>query len=78
VYGDTTYETRIYPLDGWIYELFCEAGLDMDPEDGVPIIKAGSLSFEQPERGLIRISSGPYSILIHPRGKPGIVRGALN
>jgi hypothetical protein len=74
VYGDTVYETRIYPFNGWIYELFCEADLDMDPEDGVPIIKAGSLRFEQLDGGLIRVSAGSYNILIHPRGTPGIAR----
>jgi hypothetical protein len=78
VYGDTTYETRIYPYNGWIYELFCEAGLGMDPEDGVPIIRTASLDFEQLEEGLIRISAGPYSVLVYPRGKSGIVRGVLN
>jgi hypothetical protein len=74
VYGDTTYETRIYPFNGWVYELFCEAGLDMNPEDGVPIIRTASLHFEQLDGGLIRVSAGSYSVLIHPRGKSGIVR----
>jgi hypothetical protein len=81
VYGDTTYETRIYPFNGWVYELFCESGLEMDPEDGTPIIKTASLSFDSLEGGLIRISTGEdesFSVLIYPRGKSGIVRGGLH
>ena len=71
VYGDTAYETRIYLYDGWVYELFCEAGLGADPEDGTPIIKSGALAFEALEDGLIKVSAGSRSILISPRGQTG-------
>jgi hypothetical protein len=77
VYGGTTYITRIYPYDGWIYELFSEEGLEFLPENGTPLIKAGSLLFEQTENGLIKISTGSDIAFIHPRGRTGIVRGAL-
>ena len=77
VYGDTTYETRIYLYDGWVYELFCEESLDAHPSDGVPIIKTDSLSFEQLDDGLIRASAGSGNVLLYPRSKAGIVRGAL-
>jgi hypothetical protein len=73
-YGDTRYETRIYPYNGWVYELFCETGMGLEPEDGTPIIRADSLSFDQTEEGLIRISAGSYSVLIYPRSKSGTVR----
>jgi hypothetical protein len=78
VYGDTTYVTRIYPYEGWIYELFSEVGFEFLPEDGTPIIKTDSLMFDQNEGGLIRVTAGLGSVLIHPRGQEGIVRGSFD
>jgi hypothetical protein len=75
---DTVYVTRIYPFNGWLYELFYEAELEMHPEDGTPIIRIGSLSFEQLEEGLIRVSTCSGSVLAYPRGVSGIVRGSFD
>jgi hypothetical protein len=75
VYGDTKYVTRIYPYDGWVYELFSDLSLEMAPENGTPIIKTASMLFEQLDNGLIRVTAGSGSVLIHPRGNTGYVRG---
>jgi hypothetical protein len=76
VYGDTRYVTRIYPYNGWVYELFSDESLEMIPENGTPIIKTDSLLFEQLDGGLIRVTAGSGSVLIQPRGNTGFVRGA--
>jgi hypothetical protein len=76
--GDTIFATRIYPYNGWVYELYSDVNLELDPEDGTPIIRAESLSFEQLDRGMVRVSAGSYSVLIYPRSKSGIVKGVLN
>jgi hypothetical protein len=75
VYGDTTYVTRIYSYDGWIHELFSDIDLDMIPENGTPIIKAGVLEFEQFDGGLIRVSTDIGSMIIQPRSNTGYLRG---
>jgi hypothetical protein len=77
-YGDTKYVTRIYTYDGWIYELFSDADLEMLPENGTPIIKTDSLIFEKQEEGLIKVSSGSGNVLIQPRGREGLKRGAFD
>ena len=65
---DRTFITYIYLYNGWVRELFHEKGLDdFAPEDGVPIIRAGSLDFEVIENGLIRVSTEYGSTLIFPR-----------
>ena len=64
----TVFRTTIYLYDGWVYELFSEAGLDFFPEDGVKIIRAEQLKFESADYGMIRVSSGDYSLLISPMG----------
>lgn len=66
--ASTLYRTMIYLYDGWIYELFSEADLDFYPEDGVKIIRVEHLKFEQINHGMIKVSSGEYSMLISPRG----------
>ena len=67
VYGDTVYQTRIYLHDGWVYELFCEEGMDFDPEDGMQMIRADSLGFEMLDSGMIKVTSGAESVLVYPR-----------
>lgn len=67
-YGETLYQTAVYQYDGWLYELFCEAGLELYPDDGSQIIKLDDLKFEQLENGLIKVSSGNSSLLLFPRG----------
>ena len=54
-YDNTDYTTTIYLRDGKICELFCEAGLDLSPEAGSPVIEAKALSFKA-ENGLVTIS----------------------
>lgn len=38
--GGTVYETRIYCWDGWLRELYAEAGAGLEPEDGERILEA--------------------------------------
>jgi hypothetical protein len=75
VYGETTYVTRIYAYDGWIYELFSEYGFDMLPEDGTRILQADNLAFEMNDRGMIKVTAGMGSVFIYPRSGAGFVRG---
>lgn len=67
VYDGVTYRTVIYYYDGWVRELFSEAGLALAPEDGVAVIKTDSLAFEQLQDGLIKAAAGAGSLLISPR-----------
>jgi len=66
-YGQTLYQTVVYYYNGWVYELFSEPWLNLPPEGGAQIIRADDLSFETLNHGLIKISSGPKSLLISPR-----------
>jgi hypothetical protein len=68
VFGDTTYLTMIYRYRGRLYELFTEMGIELDPEDGMPIIDVGDLEFYELDDGLIKITAGAKSVLIAPRG----------
>ena len=68
VYDTVTYRTRVYLYDGWVYELFSEEGIDFLPQDGEKLIKIDHLAFEELNGGLIRITSGDYSLLVSPRG----------
>jgi hypothetical protein len=68
VYGDTLYQTSVYLYDGWVYELFCETGVEFEPQDGVRIISVNDFSFEEYGYGIIKVSSGAKSLLIYPRG----------
>jgi hypothetical protein len=67
-FGQIQYLTVVYQYNGWIYELFCEMGLEFLPEDGAQIIKHDNLTFSESEKGLIKVSSGEKSLLIFPRG----------
>jgi hypothetical protein len=44
IYGD--YKTYIYSYEGWIYEMFTEAGMKFDPNAGTRIVEAENLKFE--------------------------------
>jgi len=70
-YDGTLYRTVIYHYDGWVYELFAEAGIDFWPIDGVRVMKSGSLSFEEAGYGLIKVSAGSISLLLSPRSGSG-------
>jgi hypothetical protein len=74
-FGGLTYQTCIYYYDGWVYELFYEVGLEMYPEDGIPVIKAESLTFVQLDSGLIKVTSGSDSLLISLRASALSERG---
>ena len=67
VFWDTTFVTYIYLYDGWVHELFHERGQNFLPRDGVPVIRADSLSFEEVEGGLIRVATDVGSLLLYPR-----------
>ena len=54
--AEEEYVTRIYCHDGWIMELYCAAGLEMDPEDGEPVMAAEGLGFTL-EDGLLTITA---------------------
>jgi len=71
-FGGNTFVTHIYAYDGWIFELFHVAGVEFTPEDGVPIIRADYLSFEEIAGGLIRVSTDSGSLFIYPRSGVGM------
>lgn len=52
VLADGDYLTRVYWYDGWLMELYCAAGADMEPRDGEKILEAGGLELSQ-EDGLL-------------------------
>ena len=68
IYGDTKYLTRLYRYGDNVCELFTEESVQLDPEDGMPVIGADDLTFEELEGGLIKITVGAKSVLIYPRG----------
>jgi len=71
VYGGSAYQTIIYHHNGWVCELFAEAGHEFSPDYGARIIKVDSLDFEQLEGGNIIATSGETSVFIAPRGAMG-------
>lgn len=54
--AEEEYVTRIYCHDGWIMELYCAAGLEMDTEDGEPVMAAEGLGFTLDD-GLLTITA---------------------
>jgi hypothetical protein len=46
------YVTAIYFYDGYVRELFAEAGYDQRPEDGFEIVEASSLTVTSPREGV--------------------------
>jgi len=68
-YGDTVYQTVIYHLDGWVYELFAEDVTAFRAGDGVRVIEVESLHFVQLDDGNILAQSGEVSVFISPRGE---------
>ena len=70
-YSGTAYQTAIYHYDGWIRELFFEARFDFLPRDGTRVVRSESLMLEQYENGLIKVTAGPESVYIFPRGREG-------
>ncbi|MBQ4346981.1 MAG: DUF4860 domain-containing protein [Firmicutes bacterium] len=54
--GETKYLTRIYHYEGYIRELYSEAGIDLGPDAGEELIAAKALDMEYAGEGLLRIS----------------------
>ena len=48
-----TYETILYVHDGWLKELLCERGWELEPEDGQTITQARGLEAELTEDGML-------------------------
>jgi len=69
VYGETLYHTIIYHHDGWVCELFTEAGVEHPLGNGVRIMEVDSLRFQQIDDRNIMASSGEHSVFITPRGQ---------
>ena len=67
VFGERVFVTKIYLYNGWVHELFHEQGRIFAPSDGVPIIRSGSLYFEEAGSGLIRISTDHGDLLMYTR-----------
>jgi len=59
--------TAIYHYDGWVYELFFEAGYHHLPRDGVPVVRNDSFLAEGLDNGLIKISVGSESAFLYPK-----------
>ena len=74
VYDGVKLHTLIYHYEGWIYELPFESGLEFTPGAGMRVIGSESLSFEELEGGLIKVSAGSQSAFISPRGERGLAR----
>ena len=66
-FGGSTFVTLIYLYNGWVKELFHEKGQNFLPQDGMPIIRADSLAFEELSGGLIRVITDYGSLIIYPR-----------
>jgi len=47
----------IYCYDGWIWELYCERGLDFLRTDGTKVIEAKSVSFRDLGSGLFYVEA---------------------
>lgn len=77
-YGDISYHTMIYLADGWIRELYCQKGLQFNPQDGLKILEAQELTFYQYEdSGLLYITcmdknGSSMSLYITPRCIRGV------
>lgn len=76
-YDGVMYQTVIYAYDGHLYELFCETGTDLSPEDGTPVLETESIQLVQEENGLIYVQDGYSSLFIYPRCDKGASEGGL-
>ena len=75
MYDGATFHTLIYHYEGWVHELFFESGLEFSLGAGMRVLKSESLSFEQLESGLIKVTAGSQSAFISPRGKKAVAYG---
>jgi len=51
-----TYETILYVYDGYLMEMLCEKGWEMDPEFGEAVSPAQALEVSEPQKGLLRLT----------------------
>lgn len=51
------YETLIYFLDGYLYEIYQEAGADYELDYGQPILEISNFGFELTTKGLIHMKA---------------------
>jgi len=65
--GGSTFRTAIYNYDGWLLELYGETLHEFSPRDGVRIVQNDSLIFRESGNGLIEVTAGSLSFLLHPR-----------
>jgi hypothetical protein len=65
--GDRNFATYLYHLDGWVYEAFIDADDELRLEEGIPMLRVGSLDFEDMEDGLVRIITCGGSMVIYAR-----------
>jgi hypothetical protein len=66
--GGREYVTYVYHYDGWVREIFFEYGLEFLPGDGIAVMAAGSLWFEELQNGLLRVVTETGKMYISPRG----------
>ena len=71
---DADYTTYIYACGGEIRELFVRQDAAADSADGTPLLETGSLTFEELDNRLLRITvadteGGVSSVLIHPSSR---------
>ena len=64
----TLYRTLIYAHAGRLNVLFSEAGLNLTPDSGVPVVDVESMTFQQLEYGIISVSTATRTLLLSPRG----------
>ena len=78
-FGEREFVTLIYFYDGWVRELFHEAGLDFEPADGTPLFQLDEpgLQFSRGAGSLLRVSTGHDSMLITPRSDAERLEGDL-
>ena len=53
--GGARYETRVYCHEGWLWELFSEAGADLSPEDGQKLCQAQCLEADLSQEGVVTL-----------------------
>lgn len=57
VFDDARYETWIYFYDNAIYEMFIDAGMEFNPDDGMKILKVESFNIEKLEEDLYKFTT---------------------
>ena len=59
-FDGVSYETILYIYDGYLMEMLCEKGWELDAEFGSPVCPAQALEVSEPAPGLLRLAlTGP-------------------